>query len=580
MLLQNEYFAEFLYHTLVSSGPIPTIEDPEGVYPYESFCETSKRPIIKKFRMLSIENEYLKVEICPDLGGKVHSIFHKRSQKEVLYNPGAIRASRILPRMAFISGGIEVSFPISHTPVQLEKVDYIAKTLGDRAYIWCGERELRYGMQWTVEYSLGTEDEFLTQRTLFYNQTSKSHPWMSWSNAALEAHEDTEMYFPKGEVLYHGDELKTIDWLQDGPKKLSHINRMAGFFWEKAEYNTFGVFTPSLGYGLYHIADKAEMPGIKLWVYGKGKDETWAHLSGLCKQSYLEIQAGPIKDQSIKHDLVPGQRHVHTEYWLPTDKPIDLSSLSTFSPALIDESNIPLFDWIDRPKTKVWLELLNAYEKQNSEAVPLPPEAFSNEWPPCGIEQLGSAIKWAIQISQSENHELWKYYLAVWYAGCAEKELALLTLANTNLDLARVLEARLLRCLNQDYEAALKAILSVYSSAIAYHPQVVIERDIILSHFKDKFLGQREYWLKQVNSLKDDGLIERMSYYLFDAGKLQEAKEMLESAKFEPIHQRYERTKLWKKLKELLDGEGTAPPESLGEDDLAVFGAYRVTEKS
>ena len=33
-----------------------------------------------------------------------------------------------------------------------------------RAYVWCGETELRFGMQYTLEFSLGKDDAFLTQR--------------------------------------------------------------------------------------------------------------------------------------------------------------------------------------------------------------------------------------------------------------------------------------------------------------------------------------------------------------------------------------------------------------------------------
>jgi hypothetical protein len=58
----------------------------------------------------------VKATICPDLGGKVYSLIHKPSGKEVLYVPDVIRYTRILPRFYFIAGGIEVSFPISHSP--------------------------------------------------------------------------------------------------------------------------------------------------------------------------------------------------------------------------------------------------------------------------------------------------------------------------------------------------------------------------------------------------------------------------------------------------------------------------------
>ena len=95
---------------------------PNGVYPYVSYCETSQRPAPKKYGLLVLENDRMTVTICPDLGGKVISLVHKGTGKEVLYAPDVIRHTRILPRFYFVAGGIEVSFPISHSPSQNEPV--------------------------------------------------------------------------------------------------------------------------------------------------------------------------------------------------------------------------------------------------------------------------------------------------------------------------------------------------------------------------------------------------------------------------------------------------------------------------
>ena len=174
-----------LTHQLTPCGPIPTVVDPNGVYPYMSYSETSNRPVPKRYRMVLLENDKIKVVICPDLCGKVISLIHKGSGKEVLYNPEIIKYTRILPRFYFVAGGIEVSFPISHSPTQNETVLYRIDRTDDRVYVSCGERELHYGMQWTVEYSLGMGDECLTQRVVYYNPGTVSYAWMSWSNAAL-----------------------------------------------------------------------------------------------------------------------------------------------------------------------------------------------------------------------------------------------------------------------------------------------------------------------------------------------------------------------------------------------------------
>jgi hypothetical protein len=75
-MLANHETAEFLLtHTIVPAGPIPTIYDPDGIYPYESFCETSRRPEMRRYRMIAIENDRIRVKVCPDLGGRVCSLF-------------------------------------------------------------------------------------------------------------------------------------------------------------------------------------------------------------------------------------------------------------------------------------------------------------------------------------------------------------------------------------------------------------------------------------------------------------------------------------------------------------------------
>ena len=135
-----------LTHELTPAGPVPSAFDANGVYPYMSYAETSNRPVLKKYKFVVLENNKLKATICPDLGGKVFSLVHKPSGKEVLYVPDVIRYTRILPRFYFIAGGIEVSFPISHSPSQNETVLYKIDRSNDRIYVTCGERELRFGM--------------------------------------------------------------------------------------------------------------------------------------------------------------------------------------------------------------------------------------------------------------------------------------------------------------------------------------------------------------------------------------------------------------------------------------------------
>jgi hypothetical protein len=569
---RDEYI---LTHELVPFGPVPTAYDPNGVYPYLSYAETSNRPVPKQYRLIVLENDRIRVTICPDLGGKVTSMVHKPSGKEVLYVPDVIRYTRILPRFYFVAGGIEVSFPISHSPSQNEKVLYRIDRTGDRIYVSCGERELRFGMQWTVEYSLGTDDTFLTQRVIFHNPGTGAYPWMSWSNAALPAAPDTKYDFPKGTVLSHASKVDTIDWEKQGPRSQSDIREMTGYFWKTKDANAFGAFTPSLGTGLYHIADEKIASGIKLWSYGTGEDSSWSVLSTAKHQTYIEIQGGPIGDQSIKLEMTPKQTRWHVEYWFPTDREMDIHSLKLPAVRLRPLNNIPLFGWARTADVKVWNDLLRAF--QTKTALPRPPKIEENLWAPSGMENLDPAFNWAIRRSDSANADLWKFYYGTWLAGRSEPEQAIAILSGTKTGVAKVLLARLLK-MKGDMNGARKAFEAITEPWLQIHPQVVVERDKVLRNLGPANIPEREYWLSRVAALKDEWVIERSVQLLIDKGEYQNAKDLLLSVPFQKVHQTYTRTGLWMQICDKLHISCMPIPEQLGEDRLARFGAYREYE--
>lgn len=572
----TEYEDYLLTHQLTPFGPVPTAFDPNGVYPYVSYAETSNRPVLKKYRFIVLENDHVKITICPDLGGKVTSMIHKPSGKEVLYVPDVVRYTRILPRFYFVAGGIEVSFPISHSPTQNESVLYKIDRTKKRIYVTCGERELRFGMQWSVEYSLGDDDNFLTQRVIFYNPGTSAYPWMSWSNAALPSAPDTKYDFPKGKVLSHSSKIDTIDWVKEGPKTEADIKEMTGYFWKTKDANAFGVYTPSFGTGLYHIADEKIAPGIKLWSYGRGDDSAWSVLSTAKHQTYLEMQGGPIGDQSIKLELQPKQTRWHVEYWIPTDKPLDIYSLKVPEVNLRSTKEIPLFQWARANEVKVWQQLVNAYQTKNK--LPDPPAIDQNLWAPSGMENLDAAFKWAINHTSYGKADLWKFYYGTWLAGRNEKENAIHILSESSLGIAKALLARVFK-LNGNNKEAITAIESIKEPWLKLHPQVVIERDKILRSIGVKnSIAEREKWLSKVDALKDEWIIERRVQLLIDKDEAQQAKELLLSVPFQKVHQTYTRTGLWKQICEKLNIPFLPVPKQLGEDRLAHFGAYREYE--
>ena len=571
----TEYDDYILTHQLTPFGPVPTAYDPNGVYPYVSYCETSNRPVLKKYHFIVLENDDIRITICPDLGGKVYSMIHKPSGKEVLYVPGIIRQTRILPRFYFVAGGIEVSFPISHTPVQNETLLYRIDRTPDRIYVTCGERELRFGMQWSVEYSLGVSDPFLTERVVLHNPGSMAYPWMSWSNAAIPAAPDTRFDFPNGRVLSHSSHIDTIDWQKQGPRTQSDISEMTGYFWETKDVNAFGAFTPAFGTGLYHIADARVTGGIKLWSYGTGEDSAWSVLSTANHQTYLELQSGPLSDQSVKAELLPRETTVHLGYWFPSDRPLDIYSMKLPSVRLRPVGAVPLFQWARARDVNKWNDLLAAYK--NKGHLPHPPPIEDHRWAPSGMDNLDAAFRWAVHTADKEARQQWLLYYGAWLAGRGMTDSAIDILSQTPAGLAKALLARLYH-FKKDDRAAADAIRAIREPWLQRHPQIVVERDKFLRNLGPETVPERARWLASVDALKDEWVVERRVQLLIDEDQVQKAKDLLLSVPFQKVHQTYTRTGLWKQITDKLQIPFLPIPASLGEDRLAHFGAYREYE--
>jgi hypothetical protein len=350
---------------------------------------------------------------------------------------------------------------------------------------------------------------------------------------------------------------------------------MTGFFWKKPDCSAFGVFTPSLGSGLYHVADPSSVPGIKLWSDGLGQDEAWVSQYTLDGQQCLEIQGGPLVDQSIKDVLQPGQLRHHVEFWIPSHKPQDIRQISIPRPKLRSLEKIPLFGWARSEDVGIWLSLISAYEMKAVSQIPEAPGIDSNSWAISGIAELGDALSWAALSTKGSERDRWLFQRGSWLAAREETQTALEVLAQTKDDRARALSGRLWLVNKRDPRAAADCFRAIESEAFALHPQIVIERDKALAALGRETLDERARWLKAVSALDDEWLAERRAKLLFDSGDSQAALNVLRSTPFQLVHQRYERTRLWKLIEASLGLNTSEYPSWLGEDDLAEFGAYR-----
>lgn len=548
MLTVRESTQEVADHPITPLTRLPLLYDPEHLYPYTSYSETAAEPVPRRMRLLHLENDALRVLVAPELGGRIWSLFDKRVGREVLFHNPVVKPTRILPVWAYISGGVEFNFPIAHSPTSVHTVGSALGRTGDYAWVRVGEREVRSGMEWAVEIGLRAGLPMVIQRTFLRNATDCAHPWMYWSNCAVRSTVETEFVYPTGEVLVHGDRLETGRWPDVGLNRESHIRRMVGVFWTGGEGRSFGAFHHDLGLGLLHVAEPREVPGKKLWSYGVGRHRRWGELTGDDGRSYAEIQSGPLLDQSRKPMFAPGSQRRFTEYWVPVHRRGDMDDPPV--PAVeLPEVDDPFLGYGHSPWQVEW-------ERFAAGDGPLPASAV-----PPGLE-LDRPLRRAVDRGNRAAREP----LAVFLAARNQPEEARAALGEPGAPAEwRLLGLVLWKGLGRPREA-----VACLRRGPLVDPVACTELDQLYEQLG--LTAERAALL--ANAPPHRRIVERRAQLALATRRPSDALALLDSVSWPLEHQRYVRTRIWQAARQMMGEPAEPVPESLGEDDLAPFGAY------
>ena len=66
-------------------NPIPILTSNPGIYPYHRFEGYSHEAKPVNWKVITLENDYLKVTILPEVGGKVWGAIEKSTGKDFIY---------------------------------------------------------------------------------------------------------------------------------------------------------------------------------------------------------------------------------------------------------------------------------------------------------------------------------------------------------------------------------------------------------------------------------------------------------------------------------------------------------------
>ncbi|MDC3133145.1 DUF5107 domain-containing protein, partial [Flavobacteriaceae bacterium] len=314
-------------------------------------------------KIITLENEFIKVSVLPEFGGKVWGAENKSNGNEFIYKNEVLKFRNIAMRGPWTSGGIEFNFGIiGHHPSTASAVDYHLEKLENGDLVCTvGTIDLPSRTQWRVKIILPKKTAAFKTAALWYNPTAIEQAYYNWMTAAAEAKDDLIFETPGNQYLKHDG--NPMSWPVDGlNRKLSNY-RENNFGPSKSyhvvgEYNDFfgGYYTKSdVGFG--HWSRYDEIPGQKLWLWALSRSGgIWEDLLTDTDGQYIEYQAG----------------RLFVQYFPGTENPM---SQTTFEAHQTDQWNevwFPIKD-IGGLKEASNLGAMNVVEKNDSIYVQINP---------------------------------------------------------------------------------------------------------------------------------------------------------------------------------------------------------------
>ncbi len=311
-------------YELGAPDPNPAWGSRRPVYPYPRLDTLTKRRVEKAWQAVYLENEYLKVTVLPELGGKLYAIFDKIARRDVLYTNHVVKHGIVGIRGAWTSGGIEWNFPDGHTVTTVSPVDYVTRLEPDgSATVTVGDTERIQRMQWAVTIRLRPLWKVVETEVTLNNRRDVPGRYWFWATAAAPAAEDLRFVYPMREAYPHVfwpvftfPQYKGVDLglYREVPNALS-------LFARNSHRDFFGIYYEKSDWGVVHVADHREVVGKKTWTWGTDDaGKIWVEKLTDADGQYVEFQAGRYETQMEHEWLLPHRVEHFTSYWFPVAK--------------------------------------------------------------------------------------------------------------------------------------------------------------------------------------------------------------------------------------------------------------------
>ncbi|WP_335988680.1 DUF5107 domain-containing protein [Glycomyces sp. MUSA5-2] len=313
-----------------------------AVYPLPFIDAIEREKAPREWDAVHLENEYVRLMVLPELGGRIHVGYDKTRGYDFFYRNEVVKPALVGLAGPWLSGGVEFNWPQHHRPATHLPTEALIEHEEDGAVtVWCSDHDPFARMQGMHGIRLRPGSALIELRGHLVNRTDEVQTFLWWANVAAEVHDDYQSFFPTdvrvvadhakrattsfpaAQGRYYGVDYPAqrtaerpdgdrLDWYRNIPVPTSYM--CLG-----TEDDFFGGYDHAAGAGFVHWADHRTAPGKKQWTWGNAPFG-WAWDSHLTDTGgpYVELMAGVFTDNQPDFAFLrPGETRTFSQHWYP-----------------------------------------------------------------------------------------------------------------------------------------------------------------------------------------------------------------------------------------------------------------------
>ena len=309
------------------------------VYPYPVIEKVSDEKTDKEWQAIWLENEYIKVMVLPELGGRIQMAYDKVKQRHFVYYNHVIKPALVGLTGPWISGGIEFNWPQHHRPSTYLPVDSkIVENEDGSVTVWVNELERMTRQKGMAGFTLRPGCAYLEIQGRVSNPTPLPQTFLWWANPAVEVNDHYQSVFPPdvNAVFDHGKRAVSTFPIATGTyykmdysagvdiSNYKNIKVPTSYMAVNSKYDFEGGYENDTHGGMLHVASHHYSPGKKQWTWGNGDfGRAWDHnltdkdARGVFRP-YIELMAGVYTENQPDFSwLMPYEEKQFVQYFMP-----------------------------------------------------------------------------------------------------------------------------------------------------------------------------------------------------------------------------------------------------------------------